>query len=619
MSAIHYISRFLGEYKPSLLLTCLVLFFIVPPSLSAEIDYEVNFEVSQQEDLLKTLQDSSNLTQLKVLPLSTSTGLIRRAQLDQDRLKKVLESFGYYSGTIKIFIGQQPLEKINSSSIPSDIKHEVKIKVTTGPQYRFDKITIKGLHPSFLKKLTLPVSRGEASVSSKVLDLEKLLLAKLNRKGFPYGTIKKRTLTIDTDKYTMDVFLKVLIGPRVRLGKLIIKGNQTMDPSFIAKLAPWKEGEFYSPKKFSKFKSNLSSLEVFSSIKLRIQDKAPKHSSKTITLPVILHLNERKRRFIGAGANYSNNIGGEIKAYWGHRNLFGQGERLKITGNLSRIGINEFEEINKTLQSEFLKPEFLTRQQDLLISGSIASEKFDSYEREAVFGSVGLKRQFTPALSGTASVTGELSEIENNDGLETFGLLGLPFALTHDTRDDFFDPRSGMRHEIGLAPYLTVVGPGAGFTILSLTSRGYWDVLKNGQAILAGRFTIGSILADMESTIPSDKRFYAGGGGSIRGYEFQQVGPLDNQNDPIGGESLMELSLELRFRIGEVGIVPFIDGGNAFDSELPDLDEGFQWGAGVGFRYYTSFGPLRFDVGFPINKRPIDDDWAFYISIGQSF
>lgn len=604
---------------PAFILIFFILFITATPSLSTEIDYEVEFEVSQQEDLLKALQDSSNLTQLKILPLATSTGLIHRAQLDQVRLQKVLESFGYYSGTIKIFIGPHPLEKVNSTSIPAGIKHEVKVKVTTGPQYRFDKITIKGLHPSFIKKLTLPVTSGEASVPSKVLDLEKLILTRLNNKGFPYGAIKKRTLTIDTEKNTMDVFLKVVIGPRVRLGKLIIEGIETMDSSFITNLVPWKEGEYYDPKKFSKFKSNLSSLEVFSSIKLRIQDKAPKHSSKTITLPVILNLNERKRKFIGAGVNYSNNIGGEIKAYWGHRNLFGQGERLKITANLSRIGINEFEDINKTLQGDFLKPEFLTRQQYLLINGSIASEKFDSYEREAIFGSVGLKRQFTPALSGTASVTGELSEIENNDGLETFGLLGLPLGLTHDTRDDFLDPKSGMRHEIGLAPYLTLVGPGTGFTILSLTSRGYWDVLKNGQAILAGRFTVGSILADMESTIPSDKRFYAGGGGSIRGYEFQQVGPLDNQNDPLGGESLMELSLELRFRIGDVGIVPFIDGGNAFDSELPDLDDGFQWGAGVGFRYYTSFGPLRLDVGFPINKRPIDDDWAFYISIGQSF
>ncbi|QPJ62306.1 MAG: BamA/TamA family outer membrane protein [Candidatus Nitronauta litoralis] len=619
MSVFNFIWKFPGEYKPALSLILFILFFITTPSLSTEIDYEVDFEGSQQEDLLEMLQNSSNLTQLRILPLATSAGLIHRAKQDQVRLQKVLESFGYYSGTIEVFIGSLSLEKINSNSIPSNIKHKVKIKVTPGPQYRFNKIRIKGLHPSFIKKLTLPISRGEPSIPSKVLDLEKLILTRLNKNGFPYGAVKKRTLTIDTEKNTMDVFLKVSIGPRVRLGKLIIKGTQTVSPAFIAKLAPWKRGEFYNPKKFSDYKSNLLSLEVFSSIKLKFRDNAPKHASKTITLPVILHLKERKRKFIGAGVNYSNNIGGEIKTYWGHRNLFGQGERLKITGTLSRIGINEFEEINKTLHGEFLKPEFLTRKQDFLINGSIASEKFDSYEREAVFGSLGLKRQFTPALSGTASVTAELSEIENNNGLETFGVLGLPLAMTHDTRDDYFDPRSGMSHEIGLAPYLTLVGPGTGFTILSLTSRGYWDVLNNGRAILAGRFTVGSILADMESTIPSDKRFYAGGGGSIRGYEFQQVGPLDNQNDPLGAESLMELSLELRLRIGDIGVVPFIDGGNAFDSELPDLDEGFQWGAGVGFRYYTSFGPLRLDVGFPVNKRPIDDDWAFYISIGQSF
>ena len=120
--------------------------------------------------------------------------------------------------------------------------------------------------------------------------------------------------------------------------------------------------------------------------------------------------------------------------------------------------------------------------------------------------------------------------------------------------------------------------------------------------------------------IPADERFYAGGGGSIRGYSYQSVGPLVG-GEPLGGRSLLELSLELRFKMTEsIGVVTFLDGGNTFESEFPDFSESLVWGTGVGLRFYTSFGPFRLDVGFPLDRRDeIDDAFQVYLSIGQAF
>ena len=125
-----------------------------------------------------------------------------------------------------------------------------------------------------------------------------------------------------------------------------------------------------------------------------------------------------------------------------------------------------------------------------------------------------------------------------------------------------------------------------------------------------------------ESTedLPANKRFYAGGGGSVRGYEFQTVGPLDDDDDPLGGRSLVEVSAEVRTRVtDEIGLVPFVDGGTVFDTAYPDFDETLRWAAGIGLRYFTAVGPVRVDFAFPLNGRDDDDAFQFYVSFGQAF
>jgi translocation and assembly module TamA len=121
--------------------------------------------------------------------------------------------------------------------------------------------------------------------------------------------------------------------------------------------------------------------------------------------------------------------------------------------------------------------------------------------------------------------------------------------------------------------------------------------------------------------IPANKRFYAGGGGSIRGYKFQKVGPLNDNRDPIGGRSLFEVGAELRTRVwGNFSVIPFIEGGNVFEASYPDFSDAPRWGAGVGLGYRTAIGPVRLDFAFPLNRRKdIDDTFQFYVALGQPF
>ncbi|HOQ89458.1 MAG TPA: BamA/TamA family outer membrane protein, partial [Candidatus Hydrogenedentes bacterium] len=138
---------------------------------------------------------------------------------------------------------------------------------------------------------------------------------------------------------------------------------------------------------------------------------------------------------------------------------------------------------------------------------------------------------------------------------------------------------------------------------------------------LAARLRAGIMVGEDFETVPADLRFYAGGGGSVRGYEYQTAGPLDRDEDPLGGRSLLETSVELRRRLTDkIGLVTFVDSGTVYRQGWPDFSEPLRVGAGIGVRYATPMGPLRLDLATPINRRDgVDPAIQVYFGFGQAF
>ena len=148
---------------------------------------------------------------------------------------------------------------------------------------------------------------------------------------------------------------------------------------------------------------------------------------------------------------------------------------------------------------------------------------------------------------------------------------------------------------------------------------GYFPFDRAGDTVLAGRFKMGSILGGSIPDVPADRRFYAGGGGSVRGYAYQAVGPRLSDNTPEGGLSLTEASVELRRQITrQWGVVAFVDVGSVGTTSTPSFQE-FSTGVGIGLRYDLGFGPFRLDVATPVNPRQGDAAVQVYLSIGQAF
>jgi translocation and assembly module TamA len=140
--------------------------------------------------------------------------------------------------------------------------------------------------------------------------------------------------------------------------------------------------------------------------------------------------------------------------------------------------------------------------------------------------------------------------------------------------------------------------------------------------VVAGRIRLGAIPGASLFDIAPSRRFYSGGGGSVRGYGYQQLGPKDVDGDPIGGRGLAEFGLETRIRLkqfgGNFGVVPFFDGGSLTSKAYPDF-KNWRYAAGIGVRYYSSFGPIRVDFGVPLDRQKGDGPFAVSVSLGQAF
>ena len=225
-----------------------------------------------------------------------------------------------------------------------------------------------------------------------------------------------------------------------------------------------------------------------------------------------------------------------------------------------------------------------------------------------------------PTSLAKARQTIAVTEITRDGVSRNFELFGPTGAVKYDTSDDLLNPTKGVRLNLTGSAFPEFIGSSQDVFQTRATGSSYLDLSGAGNLVLAGRLSVASVFGGSVDELPADRLLYAGGGGSVRGYEFRSISPEDEDGDPTGGRSLVEGSIELRYRfLDDYGIVPFFDAGTVTEDTFPSFDEKLQYAAGLGFRYYSPIGPIRADVAVPLNPREDDEPVAFYISIGQAF
>ncbi len=530
----------------------------------------------------------------------------RRAREDADLLDEILRAEGYYDANVETTV-----EGANSSQIL------VKLIVEPGPLYRFSTVEITGLDRTGDRERMLRDAFGvgvsDAVDANTVVLGEAELERKIRKEGFPFAKVGEPAVVVDHDSRTAT--LKMSVDPKGRrsFGKIVLSGSKLpFDAKHVEKIARFEQGETYDQSKVDDLRRALIATGLVAQA-----DVKPVPAENSDLADIAVGLEPAKMRTIAADVGYGTGEGIRAELSWTHRNL------IRPEGAVTLRGVAGTRE--QYLGAILRQSNFRKRDQALNARIEASHVNRSAYQARTLDLGAGIERQtniiwqkkwtWSVGSEFVASSERDATRIANS-ARRTFFIGALPATLNYDGSDDLLDPKKGFRLGVRVSPEVSLES--GTFTYVRAQFDGSYYLPVGNRVVMAGRIRLGAISGAKSNAIAPSRRYYSGGGGSVRGYGYQQIGPRDAANDPVGGRSLSEFALEARIRLGSFGIVPFLDGGSVDTNSLPTFSK-FRLGAGLGGRYYSSFGPIRIDVGTPINPLRGDPRVTVFVSLGQAF
>lgn len=588
--------------------------------------YAVTIAETGLHDLDAALKAASQLQSLQPAGPIAPFALVGRAQNDVERLETVEQGFGYYQGKVTITIDGRPLDDPGLpeaiEALPQDKSAAVAVTAELGPLYHLRKIAVEGEMPESAFA-SLGLKSGDPAVAANVLEAQKRLLTALQEQGYALATVSAPVAYEEPGEHVLDVSYHVVSGPQVDIGTITIAGLHDVHESLVRERLLVHTGERYSPSRIEKARQDLFSLGVFSGVSVRAADALDPEGR----IPITFDVQERLKHVVGFTAALSTDLGASGKVTWSNRNVFGNAEQLNLLASVVGIGGSATTGLGYNLNAQFVKPEFLHRDQQLELNVGALKQQLESYDQDAILAGTSVRRKFSDTWSGSVGVAAIKERIVQEGETRYYTLVSLPVNAKYDSTgivNPLEDPLHGIRASATVTPTQSFGDSTATFVILQASASGYIDLAslgatQAGRTVIAWRGLVGSAQGASLFSLPPDQRFYAGGSGTVRGYKYQSVGPQFPDNKPIGGISIDAGTIELRQRLtGNFGAAVFVDAGQVGVTTKPFTGT-LHVGAGVGVRYYTAIGPIRFDIAVPLNKEPDGDRFEFYIGLGQVF
>ena len=545
----------------------------------------------------------------------------RRITEDRDLVDILLRSIGHYGGNSSVDVA--PPVRQGEQTI-------VTFKVAPGPLYRFSDISIRPAPgssetPAELARLLLGLEPGDPVIAAQVAALEDGLSGRLADAGYPFPQIGPPEIVIDHATRSATLVQTVNGGPRGIFGTTRIEGDTMgFTPRHLDVLTRYKPGDDYDGALREDLRQALVQTGLFGGVSVRPELSGEPAQDGSQQVDMVATVEAAPLRTVAAGGGYNTGQGVRVEGSWTHRNFFPPEGAL--TG---RVVAAEREQL---LSGEIRRRNWRHRDQSLFLGASLSTEQQFAYRARSAGLSASVTREsnliwqkpLTFSLGAQFLVTRQLDRsfrVPGADPNATFFILALPGSITLDGSNDLLDPSRGFRLTARISPEFTL-RDSQNFNYIRAQLDGSIYQPLGKSAVLAARLHFGTIAGANRGRVAPSRRFYAGGGGSVRGFDFQRVGPKDETGAPTGGNSLTEASLEARFRFkalgNDIGIVPFVDAGQVYQGTVPSFNS-LRVGAGLGLRYYTAFGPVRIDVATPLTREPGDPRVAFYVSIGQAF
>lgn len=533
----------------------------------------------------------------------------RRAEEAAEDATVVLRSEGYYASTV-------------TPDISEGDKPRPVLKIDPGPRFLIaaPKVDFNAPMPTAGAQSdavqSMGLKAGEPGRAADVVAAEGRIVAALQKDGYADAKPAPREVVVDHADTSVRPTFRIDAKGLVKLDGLKVQTEGRTNPRWVAGLAPWKSGEVYAPDKVAELERRLLDTGVYNSVTVAL---APQSDEQGLR-PVIVSLADRPKASISLGGSYSTREGFGVNGRYSMYNRLGRADTITVAA--------QYASILKRVDIDVSLPHWRKPQRTLRLGATAYQDDTDAFRERDIGVHADLERRFGKTSFFTYGLSADFSDADEKTlvGTQIVGvrrqlaiLTGLA-RLSLDRSDDALDPKRGWRFDGRVEPTLGTGDDTLAYAKVQAQVTAYLPLTRTGSTVLAGRLKLGSILSGLATVdVPASRRFFAGGGGSIRGYAYQGVGPRFPDGTPIGGQSLIEASVEARQKLGtRLGLVAFLDAGTVSAQKYPDFRTA-SVGAGVGVRYDLGFGPLRADIGVPLTKRKGDAPFQVYISIGQSF
>ncbi|MFM9937717.1 MAG: autotransporter assembly complex protein TamA [Novosphingobium sp.] len=564
--------------------------------------------------------------------------LTRRARQDIDLLQRVLRIYGYFDAEVTQSTTGYAAAAEGSGSAPAiDLKKVgVRFDVLPGPRYTLARIAlgdIAGAPDGAALTRAFALAPGDPANSDRIEAERDHLLTALGESGHAFAEIGQPDLVIDHAVRTGDLTLPVTSGGQYVIGQITSSLPGYLSARHLGRIARFHPGDSYRRSLIDDLRQAVLATGLVSAVTVTPREAAlPSNgpggqgldgtaaSAKPGIADIDVTLVKAPQRTVAGLIGYSSGEGVRLEASWENRNFFPPEGLVRFRGV---IGTRE-----QLAGATYRRNNFFRRDQVLTADLYAQTRRTDAYNARTVSFLTTFEKQTTLIFQKAWVYSGGIevlatSELPATPGATrtTYFIGALPVRGAYDGSDDLLDPKRGFRVSLRLSPELSVQnGTRSSYLRAQFDASAYKPV--SSRVIVAGRVRLGSITgADVSSIAPS-RRFYAGGGASVRGFTYQAVGPRDALGNPSGGRSLTEFSLEARVKTGLLGgavsLVPFVDAGTVGTTASPTIN-GAKIGVGIGLRYQTNFGPIRVDLGTPVNPAKGDSRIGVYVSLGQAF
>ncbi|NBW75472.1 MAG: hypothetical protein EBR34_06680 [Sphingomonadaceae bacterium] len=549
--------------------------------------------------LLRTKGKARNTTQIS-----------SRAGEDVLLLKKLLAADGWFDAQVRTRIDrpadQGPLV--------------VALDVMPGKRFAFSTISVTAaptLPPDLISR-NLELATGQPVIAERVLAAEAKVALALPENGYPFAELGTRDVLLDQDTGAAAYTLPVTVGPRGTYGAIRSEGNEAFGADHVQTLARFKAGELYDSRMVDDLRQALIATGLFRAIAVEPTRTGEAGPGGTEQVDLVVKQEAGPPRVIAATAGYGTGEGFRVEASWTHRNLFQPEGALIVSGLVGTL--------EQSAGVTFRRSNAGRRDRTFELASELHHASTEAYSAYTGRLAARISYDSTPIWQKRLTYAYGAQLIGTDESVfdprlrirqrRTYAIAGLTGQVGWDMTDSLLDPTRGFRLTALVEPEGALRGGFTPYARVRLDGSAYYRVAEN--IVLAGRVRAATIQgAELDRIAPS-RRIYAGGGGSVRGFAYQQLGPRDINNDPTGGRSLNEAAFEVRYRFGDYGVVGFVDVGQSYAKALPDFSD-LRVGVGLGARIYTNFGPMRLDVATPLRRRPGESRINVYVSIGQAF